>query len=544
VGQQFGGAEYRQARHCENSALRLYNPRIPKTRAAASKGLRLFLDGRELTRGPSVEQQMPFDAESIGVRFRRIAPSVDYCALRVLDETSRFLCVRQDVAEPAQTTRDFGAMVTVVEGDGIGYAASSDLSDAGLSAAIARATEWAQLSRGRSVFDGQAPALPSARGAYRSAGASGADLSKADAFELLHRESAACRRNDQIVDWAAQLWTTHTRQLMLTADGGEALQEWRFTVPALHVTGHRAGLTQTRSWGGRHNGFCQQGDADVLARSGFAGAGARTADEVLRLLAAPNCPAGKFDLLLMPDQMMLQIHESIGHPLELDRILGDERNYAGTSFVTLDMFGTYQYGSPLLNVTFDPTREFEFANFAFDDEGASARREFLIKDGILVRPLGGSVSQQRARRTRPDIAGVATARASSWNRPPIDRMSNLNVEPGTTSFADLVASIEDGVLMTTNTSWSIDDSRNKFQFGCEWGQRIRAGKLAEVVRNPNYRGISATFWRSLSLVGNAATLEVLGTPFCGKGEPNQTIRVGHASPACKFSGVDVFGAER
>src|SRR5262249_38697978 len=156
-------------------------------------------------------------------------------------------------------------------------------------------------------------------------------------------------------------WTINTRQLMLTLDGGESIQEWRHTIPGLHVVGHHAGLTQTRSWGGRHNGFCQQGGVDVLERSGFAGAGARTADEVLRLLAATNCPSGKFDLLLMPDQMMLQIHESIGHPLELDRILGDERNYAGTSFVTLDMFGSYQYGSKLLNVTFDPTREFEFS---------------------------------------------------------------------------------------------------------------------------------------------------------------------------------------
>jgi predicted Zn-dependent protease len=436
---------------------------------------------------------MPFDVESIGSRFRRIAPAVDYCSLRVLDETSQFLCVRKDVAEPAQTSRDCGAMVTVVAGDGIGYAASSDLSDAGLAAAVARALEWARLSRGRSVFDGQAPALPSSRGTYRSTGISGAELSKAEALDVLHRESKACRINDHVVDWTAQLWTTHARQLMVTAGGGETLQEWRFTVPGLHVTAHRGGLTQTRSWGGRHNGFCQQGGVDVLARSGFTGAGTRTAEQALQLLAAPNCPAGKFDLLLLPDQMMLQIHESIGHPLELDRILGDERNYAGTSFVTLDMFGTYQYGSPLLNVTYDPTRDFEFANFAFDDDGAPARREFLIRDGILVRPLGGVVSQQRARRVCPTIDGVATARASSWNRPPIDRMSNLNVEAGTTPLAAMVASIEDGVLMTTNTSWSIDDSRNKFQFGCEWGQRIRGGRLAEVVRNPNYRGISATF---------------------------------------------------
>jgi predicted Zn-dependent protease len=250
------------------------------------------------------------------------------------------------------------------------------------------------------------------------------------------------------------------------------------------------------------------------------------------------------DLVLLPSQMALQIHESIGHPLELDRILGDERNYAGTSFVTLDMFGAYRYGSTLLNVTFDPTRGEEFASFAFDDEGSRARREYLIRDGVLLRPLGGTISQQRAAGVRGDFDPVATARSCGWNRPPIDRMSNLNVEPGSSTLQEMIASIDDGILMKTNASWSIDDSRNKFQFGCEWGQRIRAGRLAEVVRNPNYRGVSATFWRSLAMVGDASTMEVMGTPYCGKGEPNQAIRVGHASPACRFDGVDVFGAEK
>jgi predicted Zn-dependent protease len=244
------------------------------------------------------------------------------------------------------------------------------------------------------------------------------------------------------------------------------------------------------------------------------------------------------DVLLMPDQMMLQIHESIGHPLELDRILGDERNFAGTSFVTPEMFGSYQYGSPLLDVTYDPTRPEQFASYAFDDDGSRAEREYIIRGGLLLRPLGGAISQARA-----GMPGVANSRACSWNRPPIDRMANLNVEPGEAALQDMVASIELGVMMRTNASWSIDDSRNKFQFGCEYGRMIRHGKLAEVVKNPNYRGISATFWRSLAMVGDASTFEVMGTPFCGKGEPAQVIRVGHASPACKFVDIDVFGGE-
>jgi predicted Zn-dependent protease len=142
------------------------------------------------------------------------------------------------------------------------------------------------------------------------------------------------------------------------------------------------------------------------------------------------------------------------------------------------------------------------------------------------------------------MAGVATSRASGWNRPPIDRMSNLNVEAGSSTLDDMIASVDGGVLMRTNLSWSIDDSRNKFQFGCEWGQRIRNGKLGQVVKNPSYRGVSSSFWRSLSMVGDASTFEVLGTPFCGKGEPNQIVRVGHASPACKFSRVDVFAGDQ
>ena len=157
---------------------------------------------------------------------------------------------------------------------------------------------------------------------------------------------------------------------------------------------------------------------------------------------------------------------------------------------------------------------------------------------LLLKPLGGALSQFRA-----GMSGVANSRASSWNRAPIDRMANLNIEPGDQPLNKLIEGIEHGILMSTNRSWSIDDARNKFQFGCEWGQLIENGELKGVVKNPNYRGVSAQFWKSLSAVGDANTFQVLGTPNCGKGEPNQVIRVGHASPACVFSNVDVFGGD-
>ncbi len=241
----------------------------------------------------------------------------------------------------------------------------------------------------------------------------------------------------------------------------------------------------------------------------------------------------------MPDQMILQIHESIGHPLELDRILGDERNFAGTSFVTPEMFGTYRYGSELLNVTFDPTRAEELASYGFDDDGAPAERVHLIRDGILERPLGGATSQLRA-----GLPGTSNTRADGWNRPPIDRMANLNLEPGDATLDEMIAGIERGVLMETNCSWSIDDSRNKFQFGCERGRLIENGKLGAVVKNPNYRGISRELLaHPRARSATPIRVQVLGSPHCGKGEPSQVIRVGHASPACVFRNVDVFGGE-
>ena len=471
--------------------------------------------------------------------FRSIAPAVDFCALRFVEESSEYLQVRQDVPEPPQLAVNRGAMVTVIHAGGLGYAATSDLSRTGLAEAMERARRYAALTAGRSVVDYGAMRMPRPNGTYRLPVARDpASVSRRDRYDLLAREAKQCRIDDRIVDWEANLWTTVSKQAYFTADGSAIDQEFHFVVPNLSATAHAKGQTQTRTHAGRYNGFCRQGGLEVLEAFGLEGAGRDVAEGALELLAAPNCASGKMDVLLMPDQMMLQIHESIGHPLELDRILGDERNFAGTSFVTLDMFGSYRYGSELLNVTHDPTRREQFASYGWDDDGLAADKQFLIRNGILERPLGGAISQKRA-----GMPGVANTRACSWNRPPIDRMANLNVEPGTSPLDELIASIDHGVLMRTNTSWSIDDSRNKFQFGCEYGRMIRGGKLAEVVKNPNYRGISATFWRSLSGVGDESTFEVLGSPYCGKGEPSQVVRVGHASPACRFSNVDVFGGE-
>lgn len=482
---------------------------------------------------------MPLSSD-VGRIFRDLCPNVDFCSLRMVDERTQLLSVRRDVLQPVNEQRDVGAMVMVHHQSGIGYAATSDLSRAGIAAAIDRAVLWAKTTRDTSVYNFGAIAMPHPRGEYRTRSEKPwRAIPLQDRVQLLSDVSKSLKTDDRIVDWEASVIHVEIDSHYFTSGGGDVHQTFEMMAPDILVATNDGNETQRRSLGARGNS--QQGGYEVLERARFTQIGESIAEEALALLSAPNCPTDTMTLLLAPDQMMLQIHESIGHPLELDRILGDERNYAGTSFVTLDMFGEYQYGSSLLNVSYDPTRTEEFGTFAFDDEGSPAARQYVIERGLLVRPLGGTIAEARAKALRPNIQGVAAARASSWNRPPIDRMSNLNVEAGDKTFDELVSSIEHGILMRTNVSWSIDDSRNKFQFGCEWGQLVENGKLTKVVKNPNYRGISATFWRNLSALGDASTFAIHGVPYCGKGEPNQLIRVGHASPACVFSGVEVFG---
>lgn len=478
-----------------------------------------------------------FDATAtLQQRFAALRTQAQFHSLRHVRQASQHLAVRKNIAEPPALSHDEGVMLTVRLNGVEAYAATGDLSQAGLQRALEHAEALARAASGYALLDLSEHTVAEARFDYLSPQLETPFPALGECYQLLHGESAAVPRDGRLVNWQVSLGVSTVEQIYLNSAGAQIRQAQRFVFPGLSVTAYDGNDSQTRSLG-REN-FGQQGGADVISRCGIVGAGAHVADQALQLLLAPNTPTGTYDLLLTPDQMMLQIHESIGHPLELDRILGDERNYAGTSFVKASDFGHLQYGSKLLNVTFDPEIREELASYAYDDDGSPAHKAFLIRDGLLLRPLGGALSQQRS-----GLAGVANSRACSWNRAPIDRMANLNIEPGNQPMAQLIAGIERGVLMSTNRSWSIDDARNKFQFGCEWGQLIEDGELKGVVKNPNYRGISAQFWSNLSAVGDASTFQVLGTPNCGKGEPNQVVRVGHASPACVFSQIDVFGGQ-
>lgn len=469
-------------------------------------------------------------------RFAALRSTAEMFSLRHVKQAHQALSVRRNVAEPPHFSQDEGAMLTVRVNGVEAYAATADLSQAGLQQALEQAEKLARQIAKHSLLDLREQPVTSACHDHLSPNLDQPVPNLADCLGLLAAESASVPKDSRLVDWQASLGISVVEQTYLNSSGAQLRHAQRFIFPGLSVTASDGQDSQCRSLG-REN-FGQQGGFEIIERCGLVGAGRHVADQALQLLLAPNTPSGPRDLLLMPDQMMLQIHESIGHPLEMDRILGDERNYAGTSFVTSRDFGQLQYGSSLLNVTFDPTIGEELASYSFDDDGSAASKQFLIRDGLLLRPLGGALSQFRS-----GLDGVANSRACGWNRAPIDRMANLNIEPGDLSLEQLVQGIESGILMCTNRSWSIDDARNKFQFGCEWGQLIEDGELKNVVKNPNYRGISAQFWRNLAAVGDRSNFQVLGTPNCGKGEPNQVVRVGHASPACVFRQIDVFGGD-
>ncbi|MGH8761588.1 MAG: TldD/PmbA family protein, partial [Burkholderiales bacterium] len=274
-------------------------------------------------------------------RFAALRTSAEFFSLRYVRESGQYLSVRKNVAEPPYLGRDEGAMLTARVNGVEAYAATSDLSQTGLQAALERAEQQARLIAAHALLDLRQQPVSSEHADYFSPNLEQPFPSLSDCYQLLGDESAAVPKDERLVNWEASIGITNVEQIYLNSAGAELRQTQRFVYPSLEVTAYDGSDSQTRSLG-REN-FGQQGGADVISRCGLIGAGPKVADQALQLLLAPNTPQGPRDLLLMPDQMMLQIHESIGHPLELDRILGDERNYAGTSFVKVSDFGSLQY---------------------------------------------------------------------------------------------------------------------------------------------------------------------------------------------------------
>lgn len=260
------------------------------------------------------------------------------------------------------------------------------------------------------------------------------------------------------------------------------------------------------------------------------------ADEAVALLTAPQCPSGRFTVILDPTQLYMQVHESCGHPTELDRVFGTEASYAGTSFLTTDKLADgFRYGSDLITIVADATAAGGMGSFGWDDEGVAAQAVPLISDGIFTGYLS-------SRETAPRIGrrSGGAMRADGWNRIPLIRMTNINLlpRPGM-SLDDIVADTDDGLYLASNRSWSIDDRRLNFQFATEVAYEVKGGKRGRLFKNATYTGITYELWRSCDAVGDASSYVMLGTPNCGKGEPGQTGHVGHAVSGARFRNVQV-----
>jgi len=463
----------------------------------------------------------------------RITNDVEWVGLREIREKVCSLTARNGRSENVSTRFNHGYMVEILVNGQFAYASTNTLTFEAVQKAASKALTLAKQAAIYKLHAFSVANRPKAVGHYRSPfGVNLQSISQKDLMDTLIAATKALKVSNKIVNTAANAMIFDRESYMVSSNGTDIYQETLSIALGLLATAKDGQETQTRT-----NGMpCFQMGMELLDLNHIQQDSHRIGEEALELLNAEECPTGLFDLILAPDQLYLQVHESIGHPLELDRILGDEKNYAGWSFVKPTDFGNLVYGPPILNVTFDPTVTHEFASYAFDDIGNIATREYLIKEGILVRGLGSLESQDRLK-----LPGVANMRNCSWNRPPIDRMANINIEPGKVSFEKMVEQIEDGIFMQTNRSWSIDDYRNKFQFGCEYAKRIQKGRLTSTLKNPNYRGITIPFWNKLKAVGDVASFKLWGSPFCGKGEPNQCIHVGHAVPACHFEKVEVFG---
>ena len=471
--------------------------------------------------------------ESIDIKkiLSKIKINADWIGIREVNEKTTYRVIRDLNPESDGTSIDHGVMVEVLVDGQFGYYGTHQLEEAAIIKAAEKAYDIASAASKYSIHSFKDNVRPPAVGDYNSPYEI-KSLPLEELMDVLISSNKILKRSDKIVSAVSMARLVDMNMRFVSTNGSDINQNFMYVGPGFRAIAQDGNVIQSRSYTDQ----CQQAGMEAFNKDRVLEKCDMINKEAIELLDADECPTDNMDLILHSDQMLLQIHESIGHALEVDRILGDERNYAGWSFVNLEDFGKLQYGSKIMNITFDPTIQNEFASYKYDDTGNVANKEYIIKEGKLLRGLGGLESQERSK-----IDGVANVRACSWNRAPIDRMANLNLEPGNSTVDEMISSVERGVLMQTNRSWSIDDFRNKFQFGCEYGRLIEDGKLTSTVKNPNYRGISTPFWNSLKGVGNKDTLGIYGTPNCGKGEPNQIIRVGHASPACLFDNVQVFG---
>jgi len=472
-----------------------------------------------------------------------VAQGASHAEARIVDERGRSLGTRNGRVALASEGESLGLGVRVLADGGWGFAATQELTRAGvercarLAVEIARASARVRREPVRLVDEPAAVAEWSSPCAIDPFA-----VAVEENLELLRRIDATLTAVEGVTLAETSMTFRRYEQWFYSTEGAAIHQTRTTTGAGFAAHAFEGNSIQTRSYPNSFGGQYQNKGYELVGELLLLDNAERVARECVALLKAPQCPEGRRDLVLDSSQLGLQIHESIGHPIELDRVLGYEANFAGTSFLTLDKLQRLRYGSELVNVVADARPEHGpgLGTFAYDDEGVEAQCVPIITKGQFEGYLSSRDTAAMIGRSRSG----GHMRAEGWARVPIVRMSNVSILPGEQplSFDELIGSTNDGIYMETNRSWSIDDKRYNFQFGCEAAWEIKGGKLGQMLRNPSYSGITTEFWNSMDAICDRRHWTLWGTPNCGKGQPEQGMGTGHGAAPARFRQVKVGGA--
>ena len=466
-----------------------------------------------------------------------------YADARIVDDRSRALATKNGKIGHASDSESLGIGIRVIVNGAWGFAATDDLCRASVEATAAQALDIAKASARVKQSEVQLAA-------EKPAVAEWTTPCEIDPFttaveqnlELLMKIDAELRYVPGVTLAETNLNFRREEQWFASSEGAN-IHQIKYSTGVGYVAYSFAGTEiQKRSYPSSYGGQWQNKGYELVHELKLLENARRIGEEAVALHRADQCPEGTFSIILEGSQLALQIHESIGHPIELDRVLGMEANFAGTSFLTLDKLGKLRYGSDLVTVVADARQEHGpgLGTFAFDDEGVPAQCTPIITNGLFTGYLS---SRETAHAIGANRSG-GTLRADGWNRLPIIRMTNISLLPGRhpMSLEQLISDTDHGILMQTNRSWSIDDKRYNFQFGTEMGWEIKNGKRTRMLKNPSYSGITTDFWNSLDAICSREEWTLWGTPNCGKGQPQQVMGTGHGAAPSRFRSVKVGSA--
>ena len=467
-----------------------------------------------------------------------------YADVRIVERREQTIGVKNGVVEALSETADHGFGVRVIAQGAWGFASSAVLTREEIERVTALAVEIAHASAltRRDPVDIGPPVTHTGR--YRTpVQIDPFGVPVEDKIALLLEADGAMRRVDGVKVAQGTLVCLRERKTFANTEGAFTEQEIVETgggIVALAVDGREV---QQRSYPNSFGRDQRTAGWEYIRQIDLPAHAEQVASEAVALLTANPCPGTVTTVILGPTQLALQIHESCGHPTELDRVFGTEAAYAGTSFLTPDRLGTLRYGSPAVNLTADATLPGGLGTFGWDDEGVPAQRVSLVREGLFVgyltsRETAVQLEQMTGQDAEHARSGGAM-RASGWNRIPLIRMTNISIEPGEWTLDDLIADTDDGIYLETNRSWSIDDKRLNFQFGTEIGYEIKRGKLNRLLKNCTYTGVTPVFWGSCDAVCNRDHWQVWGTPNCSKGQPSQIAHTGHGAAPARFRNVRV-----